>query len=245
MTEEQRKVIDHFNAAVEDCATFCCYTRDKALQSAACARLDEVRLLVETTKSEAIERADEIFANDLLGCSCLAAAMVAELKMWMLLKEQEPDAAWDRLVGAQNNLANAMRASTGFSHLESQAARLHSIEKVVFPPQNVFSTGMLVKEEICSICGKEYEDCSHIKGRPYMGQLCVVRLIPLAVDHIAIVDQPASKHCRAYTIKKEGVVRNIMTWLAEPNDDASGETPNELKLHGVIGSTSTFEDSSL
>jgi hypothetical protein len=243
MTEDQRELIDRFNAVVAECGVFCFCTRNTELQNAACARLEDVRSLVDAAKAKAIENADESFANDLLGCSYLAVAMVAELEMWVLLKQENPDAAWNKLVSAQHNLANAMKASAGFSHLESRIERLDSIEKTVFPKQIFFSSGLVVKEEICSICNTEYEDCVHIKGRPCMGQLCVVRLIPLAVDHVAMVEQPASKYCRALTRRTDGVVRNIMTGLAEPSKDGPGDKSGEFTLHGIIASTSTFEDS--
>jgi hypothetical protein len=245
MTDEQQKFMEGYNAVISDCAILCFCTRDTELQNAACRRLEHLRSLVEVEKTKAIEGKDEDFANALLGCSCLASAMIAELKMWVLLKEQDPDAAWTQLVNAQHNLADAMKASAGFSHLESNLERMNSIEKTVFPPQIFFSAGLVVKEEICSICGSEYEDCTHIKGQPYMGQLCTVRLIPLEVDHIAVVDEPASKHCRAYTRGAEGGFRNLMTWLVGPTQDGTRCKPGELVLQGAVATTSTFEDSKI
>ena len=243
MTDEQQKFIEGFNVVVSDCAILCFCTRDTELQNTARLRLEELRSLVEVEKTKAIEDEDECFANDLLGCSSLASAMIAELKMWVLLKEQDPDAAWTQLVNAQHNLSDAMKASAGFSHLENNLERLNSIEKTVFPPQIFFSAGLVVKEEICCICGKEYEDCTHIKGQPYMGPTSAEkRLIPLEVDHVAVVEEPASKHCRAYTQGAEGGFRNHMTWLVGPNQDGTKCKPGELVLQGAIATTSTFED---
>ena len=78
---------------------------------------------------------------------------------------------------------------------------------------------MIVKSQICSICGGEYEDCEHVKGRPYMGQLCTVKLIPSKVDHVSIVTNPANKHCRIVSFSAEGGNRNRMTWRIHPTEE--------------------------
>ena len=245
MTDAQLEFLEEYNEVISACGVLCFCTRDTGLQEEGCLRLEALRSRIENEKAKAIEAADDKFANDLLGCSCLASAMIAELRMWVLLKEQDPDRAWTQLVNAQHELADAMKASPGFSHLGDRIERLNSIEKTVFPPQIFFSAGMVVREEICSICGNDYEDCAHVKGKPYMGQLCTLRLIPLEVDHVAIVDEPANKHCRAYTRGEEAGFRNVMTWLVGPNQDGSKYKQEELLLHGAVATTSTFEDSDL
>jgi len=76
--------------------------------------------------------------------------------MWILLKEEKPDEAWDKLVSAQMAAADAVRAHMGFAHLETQAQRLEEIERLVFPRQVFVSAGIIVQHQECSICGNEY-----------------------------------------------------------------------------------------
>ncbi len=101
-----------------------------------------------------------------------------------------------------------MRSDEGFGHLLQRSRKLERIEKLIFPPQTFLSTGLLVGSQECSICNEEYENCNHIKGKPYMGELCrcIIKDI-IELNHLAIVKNPADKGCR---IIKDGE-RNRMT----------------------------------
>lgn len=243
MTESQIKFIEGFNAALEGRCLYRYITRDSDLQRTACAELEEMLSIVTAEKAKTIDAADEFFANVLLGCECLTSACIAEIRMWLLLKEGNPDAAWTQLITAQRGLADAMRADPGFANdVARQLERLNKVETLVFPPQTFFSTGWIVKDEICSICGGDYEACEHIKGRPYMGHFCTVQLIPDGVDHVAIVKEPASKHCRAHTIEIGGGFRNVMTLKAGPDSGiAQAETDRAgVIVRGTIATTSSL-----
>ena len=79
---------------------------------------------------------------------------------------------------------------------------------------------MLVKYEECSICGHEYEDCEHLKGKPYMGKFCSVIVREVAeLDHVAVVDHPADKRCRVMKFTVEEGVRDRMTWRVTKEQD--------------------------
>jgi hypothetical protein len=151
--------------------------------------------------------------------------------------------AWTQLITAQTGFADAMRADHGFvNDAARQLERLHRVETLVFPPQTFFSTGWVVKDEICSICGGDYEICEHVRGRPYMGRFCVVQLIPVEVDHVAIVKEPASKHCRAYTMEVEGGFRNLMTWKVVPDNGTARADKDKdgVIVRGTIATTSSL-----
>jgi len=188
---------------------------------------------VSAEKQSAIANGNEQYANFLLGCQCVASALIAQIKMWLLLKEGRPDEAWNELVVAQDSLSGAMRAHEGFRHLAQHIQRLDAIEHLVFPPQVFLSSGMIVSQQICSICGGEYEDCEHVKGRPYMGTFCTVTLIPSMVDHVAIVDNPANKICRVLRFSTEGGYRNRMTWRVEPGENNEGTTEG-ITAQGIV-----------
>ena len=162
--------------------------------------------------------------------------------MWILLKEGRPDEAWDELVNAPDGVSNAIRAHNGFSHLDPHLQTLDAIEHLVFPPQVFMSVGMIVGSQICSICGSEYEDCEHIKGRPYMGRFCTVTLIPAKIDHVSIVEDPANKRCRALKFSVNGGDRNRMTWRVEPSDVDTVQRTEDLRANGIIGTTDSFTE---
>ena len=237
MSDSPSGFIDEFNKTIEECAVFTFATRDPSLQEQARNRLEEKLAETGAEKRKAVAAGDEDYANTLLGCECLAAAMISEIKMWLLVKNEEPDNAWDELINAQGYLADAIRAHEGFAHYKTHLRRLYAIEHIVFPPQVFFSSGMIVKSQLCSVCGKEYEDCTHIKNRPYMGQLCRVTLIPAKVDHVSIVTNPANKRCRVVSFSVEGGIRNRMTWRVEPSDrnlEENVETDEKLAVQGII-----------
>lgn len=220
MSDALPPFVADFNAEVREAEVFLCITRDSGLQRDACESLAGLRKRVASEKAQAIDRKDEDYANLLLGCEFIVNTLTSELQMWLALKDEEPDQAWDHLISAQSASALAMRVHDGFRHLEQRIRRLEAIERLVFPPQVFVSTGTVINILECSICGQEYEDCDHLAGRPYMGELCYLIVRDMDIDHVAIVERPADKRCRALGIKVEGGTRNRMTWRVEP-DEAS------------------------
>jgi hypothetical protein len=173
---------------------------------------------IASEKAAAVGSSDEDYANLLLGCECVARSLFAELQMWLLLKQEDPDAAWDQLIEAQGQALWAVRAHEGFKHLEHHHEKLQVIERVVFPPQVFLSAGLIVERQECSICQADYEDCEHIVGRPYMGEFCWRIARNVQADHVSFVEQPADKRCRVLAFEDEGGRRNRMTWRAESTE---------------------------
>lgn len=245
MMESQVEYIKAFNAALEHLCAYRYITRNSDLQRKASADLEEMLSSVTQEKAEAIAERDEQFANVLLGCEALIRACNAELKMYLLLKEDKPDEAWSQLVVAQDGHRAAMRADEGFADVGRQIQRLQGIEKLLFPPQQFLSTGWIVKGEVCSICGSDYEDCEHIKGRPYMGQFCTVQLDPLEVDHVSLVDEPASKHCRVTHIGPSGNRTNCLTLVVEqetPKTESNVSVESKGQIYQGILATAAVTD---
>lgn len=245
MTESQTEYINAFNAALEHLCVYRYITRNSELQRKASADLEDMLASVTQKKVEAITERDEHFANVLLGCEALLQACDAELKMYLLLKEDRPDEAWTQMVIAQDGLRAAERADEGFSDVRRQIQRLQGIERLLYPPQQFMSTGWIVKGEVCSICGSDYEECEHIKGRPYMGQFCAVQLDPLEVDHVSLVDEPASKHCRVTHIGPSGNRTNCLTLVVEretPRTESNISVESEGQIYQGILATAPVTD---
>ncbi len=79
-----------------------------------------------------------------------------------------------------------------------------------------------------------------------MGQFCVVQIRPLEVNHVAIVDKPASKHCRITHTKVLDGRENRLSLLIEPEPKKSEDNvtvESEGKVYrGVVATTSSLSE---
>lgn len=207
---------------------------DRSEAVAATGPEDVLRCVLRTNHTGARELKIDLL-NGLLGWESVAAGLRAELSMWLNLKAEDPEAAWGDLVRAQTAFMDAMRAHPSFDHLRSELERLETIETVVFPSQIFLSAGMIVRRAYCSICGESYDECDHIVGRPYWGELCRRVLTEVEGNHIAIVKRPANKHCRITHFSDAGGKRNRMTWRWEASPPGEGETaPGGLLTEATV-----------
>ncbi len=154
--KEEVEYGDNAEAFFKDYINLASITRDSDLQKDALRRLTAFMQFNSKIKREAVEGRDEDFANYCLGLDRVAAAMHAEISMWLLLKADKPDDAWTELVTAETAYAEAIRAHRSFESMQQQVERLDNVERVVFPSQVYLSMGTIVRSEICSICGQEY-----------------------------------------------------------------------------------------
>ena len=229
MNDKETLFVQGINEAIRECESFLFITRCSDLQRKAMDAIDRKSKELAEEKAQAIGEDNDDYANILLGLQCVVAALTSELSMYLALKGENPDAAWDHLIDAQNALAAAARTDKGFEHCRMRWKKLRAIEKVVFPSQVFLSAGTVVAKLACSICGEDYDQCQHLVGLPYMGEMCSAIVASAEVDHIAIVDQPADKRCRVKTFSSKGVQRNCMTWREEGQaKDRATESETEL-----------------
>jgi hypothetical protein len=236
MSDDLSPRIEVFNELVQSAENLLSIARNSDLQQVMLGRLAELSRAVSEWKTGAVAEGNESAANSFLGMECVLRALSAELEMWLMLKREEPERAWDQLIAAQTATCHAMRADPGFSHLDGHARRLEIIEKVVFPPQVFLSAGLIVSKAICTICGADYEECPHVVGMPYWGEFCFRKLTEVVPDHVAIVDDPANKRCRITHFSDEGGKRNRMTWRVEAvgNDGDKTQNPNASSASAII-----------
>jgi hypothetical protein len=166
------------------------------LQEEAIARVEGLQSKIEQYRKDAITQKDEESANLAWIVGRFADGIHQFLSIWLHIKNDQMESAWDALINAQGNLESALklRHAEGLSRLNHN---LHAIEKLLFPPCSFISSSILYGSTKCSICGSEYGECDHVSGRLYMGEMCcqVVRNI-LSVDHVAIIDDPEDKRLR-------------------------------------------------
>jgi hypothetical protein len=230
MIDEFPARIKQFNEVVHDAQILISIARDSDLQRKSIATLSDFSVSLRDWKQEAITAKNEDRANLILGMECLVEALKAELSMWLSLKAEKPENAWENLIAAQTATSDAVRAHTTFANLENHAKYLDAIERVVFPPQIFLSAGMIVHKQICSICDLDYEDCHHVVGVPYWGKFCFRTLKDVVLDHVSIVTDPANKLCRMTHFSIEGGRRNRMTWQVETAKDQEQPTGDHKSL---------------
>ena len=235
------RIAEDFTARVTAVEPLLFLTRDSRLQRDAIAALEQLVAELEGYRAAAAAKRAETEANILLGLRTAANGLIEELRVYLLLKAEDPDQAWDALVRSQAAFAAAMRAHASFAYLAAKADHLRALERYLFPPIQFVSAGLIVREQVCSICRADYSACDHLAGRPYCGQFCTVILKQAEPDHIALVDEPANRHCRITAIGTATGRRNVMTWRVTP--PKAGDTPyveGELIADSIIATTSHF-----
>lgn len=153
-------------------------------------------------------------SNELLAYQLFLKGLYFEISMVIEIKKDNVAAAWDNLVNAQVCVQASIRIGIPNEiYIINYSKRLLAIEKILFPPQLFASAGFIVAKSRCSLCGKDYNDCDHIKGMAYMGEMCVEVIEKIdKINEVSFVDDPFDKRCRAFSIKDQGITRDIMTW---------------------------------
>jgi hypothetical protein len=208
--------IEYLNKEIEDAENYLAPARDSLKQKEKCFFLERILQNVASAKSQVIAYNDEFAANLFLGFECVIGCIMCELRMWIFIKQDKPNEAFDDLIAAQMGASDAIRAHTKFSHLTKNLKRLEDIELLMFPPQVYLSSGFKCARLKCSICGEDYSACDHLKDRPYMGIFCQIIYQEMEVDHVAIVERPSDKRCRVTKILTPDGYQDKMSLLIIP-----------------------------
>lgn len=224
MNKTLEEFVKEYTETVHSCEKFCFLPRGVDYQKESIKDLSELLEKSAQIRIEMIEQADEAAANQVLTLRCMINALRYELKMWIDLKEEDWGMAWNALVDAQDSARSAKSAHeiAVQCNVKNYLGKLDMIEKFVFPPQTFNSPGLYVENFLCSICGEDYSDCTHIAGEPYWGFFCqrVVDGI-LGTREVSIVENPEDKKARVTEhITDDGMIRNQLTWnKREMNED--------------------------
>ena len=214
MNKEVELFLKEYNQLIRDSQKFCYISRGKEFQQEAIQKLKKLKQKAITLKEQMIELEDENHANIMLSLENLIDAIINELEMWITLKEDNPNKAWDFLINAQCAIRTSLQAHSIALDLngEGYTEKLHLMEKLLFPPQMFFSIGFIIENAECSICGKEYGECEHVVGKAYMGKMCYKIITKCELKETSIVEEPSNKQARTYQITDNGITRDFMTW---------------------------------
>lgn len=236
-----KQVIEHFNSCIAEAEVFCCLARSSRLQLEQCLALDKQLSEATRVKRQAIDRKDEERANLFLGFECVIGAVRSELLMWILLKCDKPNEAWDQYVSARMACVDAMRAHKGFTHCEQRLEAMTELEGKLFPPQVFMSAGFVSDRLDCSVCGERYSKCEHVRGKPYMGMFCEIIHRNPRGDHVSIVKEPEDRRCRVVSFKTRDGHKDRMSWEISPY--TAGEKFDEdehLEINGCFLSLNRY-----
>jgi hypothetical protein len=200
-----------FNTRVKEAQRFAIFVRGREFQESAISNLENLIAEIETLKQSSINLADEDNANGFLALELIARGLQKEILCYVKLKSDDAGAAWDALADCERNIRNAMSAHRLADHLSNYVARIQALQELLFPKQRFFSMGCRVESSICSICGSEYDECEHIVGRPYMGQLCAQIVKRMTMAEVSLVENPSSKLCRVTSFSEDREDIDILT----------------------------------
>jgi hypothetical protein len=205
-------------------------TPGKELQITQRADLRGFLKVASDLKQAAIDKKEEDTANMLLSSEEIIKVFIAELSMWIALKNDKADMAWKCFVDAQMSAMWAAKAHDEIGEkIKEHTIYLENVEKVLFPKLAFFSIGATVTNATCSICEAEIGDCEHISGRAYMGKLCTNDINSLILKETSLVETPANKYCRVSVIEENGVRQDTLTYRSLPKNRNGIGRPHKPK----------------
>ncbi len=118
--------------AIEECQKFLFITRGIEFQEQANADLKTLLERIRNFKRSAIDEGSEERANSFLFYEFIIQSFFELLNMWIQIKYDEMDQAWDSLVNAQMAVRHALLVRED-DQLHKLNNRLHLIEDAIFP----------------------------------------------------------------------------------------------------------------
>lgn len=212
---EVKELFEEFNDRISKAERIAVFTTDINLQITEKETLMDFVEKADKIKNENKERFSNQELNFILCLIFNTNAIIAELSMVICLKNGDMDSAWKNLIQAQNQIS-IVASNHPFSdgmYLNGYLQKLNAFEKILFPKMLFASTGGIIKKTRCTLCGLDYEDCEHIKGKMYKGELCVREIHEIELEEVSLVKNPANKLCRQLSTERDGKTVNVMTLI--------------------------------
>jgi hypothetical protein len=209
---EIKELLDEFNDIAANAQYLAFFTRSIELQKKEVEKINFFTERATELKNSNKGRFSEPELNLILFFIIYIEAIKSELIFLISLKEGQMDVAWERLIHAQTQVSIAS-SNNPFNKedLNNYTLRLDAYEKLLFPRMVFHSVGGIIRKAKCSICGSEYDDCHHLKGKMYKGELCVREIHEMDLEEVSTVDNPANKLCRCLSIQENGIEIDWLT----------------------------------
>src|SRR5438309_5187135 len=101
MSDSLQALLKEFEEVAQEGQTLAFLPRDTALQRAAVDKIDTFLRALGQSKELAVRKGDEGSANAILAMELTLNTVRNQLLMWVALKQDAPESAWDHLVDAQ------------------------------------------------------------------------------------------------------------------------------------------------
>jgi hypothetical protein len=224
LSSEQFELLNEFNKLIKVSQNKAIFARGIEIQKEEMINLNNYLKLLQSKKLKYISEEREQDANFVLYLEMSVKTIHKELSMLINLKEDRMAEAWYDLIEAQILIGSVIRNHPlNGDSLNGYLQRLDIYEKLLFPQMMFSSVGGIVKKSECSICGTDYDDCDHIKGKFYMGEMCCRIISEMELEEVSMVENPANKVCRALTFQdSNGDVIDLMT--LRKKDDSKPST---------------------
>lgn len=210
---EVLELLNNFNDIVDNFQRVIYFTRDLGILKNTLFEIYEYLNDVSELKKSNLNFLDDEL-NVIAFIGLLISALISELEMIIHLKNNKMDFAWTSLIKAQTDVSFASsNHPINPKQLHGYINKLNMYEKSLFPEMMFASVGGIIKKAHCNICQNDYDECDHIKGKIYKGELCIKEIHEMELEEVSIVANPASKMNRVLqtTFKNETV--DVFTFL--------------------------------
>ncbi len=191
--------------------------RDRSIFQTQSTEMKSLLKEIKGKKEEFIQQQNEKESRKWLSIENCCLSIIEGLSLFIDLKDNKPDSAWDHLITAQNHASWTNREyDLGGDFQKNYIYHFNNIEKIIFPPVTFVSAKFTSVHSKCSICDKEYSECDHIRGEVYMGRSCAEICTEMKdFEHVAVVSEPDDKKCRHASFGNGVTMKNVMTLLDE------------------------------
>lgn len=122
-------------------------------------------------------------------------------RAFSMLQNKQYYEAWCLLEQIEIGIANLLRNFSGVKNAVKFISIIVRQLQCLYPYRVFLSTEMVIKERVCSICGKKRSirhHCGHFPGHIYNGEMCCDHVEKCALEGIAIVFNPEHKYAVAF-----------------------------------------------
>lgn len=214
LEDEFDAIKQEYGTLLQESSDICYMSCASELQATCGERILDFRKRAKALKKRLVAAENEELANLLLPLELQLIALFYELGCLIGLKENHAHEAWDHLVRAQEAVATLGRF---YESMEAQFNRLRILESLLFPRQTFMSCGMFIEEAFCSICSKEYANCTHVINHVYSGELCNRIITKADLYEVSVLDgqEPRDRRCRVTHLTQDGIKKDLLTGQVE------------------------------
>lgn len=192
-----KEVCDFYLNCVSETITYLTFCRDIDLQKAKVKELEKHVIIFKNFKKQAVNNQKDELANFWFGCHNYLNTLKSCIESIILLKENNPHKAWDKLICAERFYSWASKIQDCLINEFDLEDYMREMENVLFPHFKIYtSIGFTATKGDCSVCLKKIDECEHIEGEIYSGYACFeINKKLIEIKDFAAVKNPEDRRC--------------------------------------------------